>query len=251
MICRMHHTFFTHIQRCGCRILRHPLKFMLLVSIIFICFPALDRSISSLFYDPSSQWGYAKDTLPHFLHKGMPKIIFGILGYIALLWLCGKLLKTTFLGITSRTMGFLLSSLILGPGLVVNSILKPLWGRARPSQILEFGGQADFSRAWVITDQCSGNCSFVSGHAAIGFWTIAFAAIVPGAWRIPAMAVAFGCGILVGGGRIVQGGHFTSDVLISGLLTIACIAFCYKKFYAVPLSTPMQQPPTQHTDTLN
>ena len=52
-----------------------------------------------------------------------------------------------------------------GPGLVVNGVLKAFWGRARPSQILEFGGAAQFTPPVQIADQCARNCSFVSGEA--------------------------------------------------------------------------------------
>ncbi|WP_415400806.1 phosphatase PAP2 family protein [Tateyamaria sp. SN3-11] len=53
---------------------------------------------------------------------------------------------------------------LLGPGLLANVVLKGLWGRARPAYITEFGGIANFTPPFQITDQCLTNCSFVSGE---------------------------------------------------------------------------------------
>jgi lipid A 4'-phosphatase len=100
--------------------------------------------------------------------------------------------------------------------LVVNAVFKEHWGRARPRDITEFGGTRTFTPAFVISDQCERNCSFVSGHASLPF---AFAALGfllrRRRWAIYAGAAAFGG--LVGFGRIVQGAHFLSDVVFSGV----------------------------------
>ena len=82
-----------------------------------------------------------------------------------------------FLNISLVKVYYLLTSLLLGPGLVVESFLKTFSGRARPKEIIEFGGEATFSSALVFSDQCLRNCSFVSGHAAIAFWLTAYAFI--------------------------------------------------------------------------
>ena len=43
-------------------------------------------------------------------------------------------------GVPGRAAVFLVLSLLLGPGLLVNVILKDNWGRPRPGSVVEFGG---------------------------------------------------------------------------------------------------------------
>jgi lipid A 4'-phosphatase len=110
--------------------------------------------------------------------------------------------------------------LVIGPGLIVNSILKPHWGRPRPNSIVAFGGDRQFVSVgqWGYGQD---DTSFPSGHASVGFYLMAPAfACYP---RRPRWALAFllfgllsGC--LIGLARIVAGGHFPSDVLWSGAI---------------------------------
>lgn len=99
--------------------------------------------------------------------------------------------------------------------MLVHNIFKDHWGRARPHQTSEFGGGASFTPAWVPSDQCRRNCSFVSGHSAMGYYLSAFALIAPAhrcrRWLLAGLAA----GSSIGLGRIVQGGHFFSDVILS------------------------------------
>ena len=110
-------------------------------------------------------------------------------------------------------------SMALGPGLLANTVFKDHWGRARPAQIEAFGGSHHFTPAPLPAAQCARNCSFVSGHAALGFSLVAFAFLLPpGRRRHRGIAAALGFGALVGLVRIAQGGHFLSDVVYAGLL---------------------------------
>lgn len=123
-----------------------------------------------------------------------------------------------------RTTGYLLLVVALGPGLLVNAVLKEHWGRARPSQVAEFGGSAAYTPVWLPSDGCSRNCSFVSGH-------VAFASVpVAGAWmaanrrrRQLWFAGGLATGALMGVCRIGLGRHFLSDVVIAMLL-VALVA---------------------------
>ncbi|MEW6446231.1 MAG: phosphatase PAP2 family protein [Pseudomonadota bacterium] len=112
---------------------------------------------------------------------------------------------------------YLLLSLLLGPGLMVNEVLKEHWGRARPHQVSEFGGQSVFTPALRPAGNCDTNCSFVSGHSAIGFWWLALGLVWP-TWRWRAMALGLVLGGALGLARIMQGGHFVSDVVFSFLV---------------------------------
>ncbi|MCI5221433.1 MAG: phosphatase PAP2 family protein [Candidatus Electrothrix sp. AR4] len=113
---------------------------------------------------------------------------------------------------------FILLFLSLGPGLVVNVLLKDQLGRPRPREIIEFGGHHQFTQCWQPGTGGS-NSSFPSGHAAIAFFSMA-------PWFIfreekqTLAAVFLGTGLvfgsLVGIARVLQGGHFMSDVIWSG-----------------------------------
>ncbi|QLQ19882.1 MAG: phosphatase PAP2 family protein [Exiguobacterium profundum] len=61
-------------------------------------------------------------------------------------------------------LGFVLAVYALGTGVLVHGLLKAYWGRARPAQVTEFGGIAAFTPPWLISQECTRNCSFVSGE---------------------------------------------------------------------------------------
>lgn len=107
-------------------------------------------------------------------------------------------------------------------GAVVNGGLKEHWGRPRPVAVEQFAGTQAFAPAMRLTEQCARNCSFVSGHAATGFvllWVGLFSApAVRRRWLVAGWAAGLAAGAL----RIVQGGHFVSDVLFSGLVVWGC-----------------------------
>jgi hypothetical protein len=62
-----------------------------------------------------------------------------------------------------RDWTFLFSCLVLGTGVIVNSIFKSFWGRARPNDTIVFGGEQPYTIPWLNVDYCETNCSFVSG----------------------------------------------------------------------------------------
>ena len=110
---------------------------------------------------------------------------------------------------------FLVILLIIGPGLVVNSYFKSHWGRPRPREILQFGGQKEFRQPWQKGDSGKGR-SFPSGHAAAAFYMTAPFFIYRRSR--PRLACAWLTGGLIFGvfmsiARITQGGHFISDCL--------------------------------------
>jgi len=113
---------------------------------------------------------------------------------------------------------FLVLLLVLGPGLVVNSLLKDNHGRPRPREIIEFGGKYEYSQIWQ-KGATGKNSSFPSGHAAAGFYLIAPWFLfrrknLPLATGFLVFGMAYGS--VVGAARIMQGGHFLSDVVWAG-----------------------------------
>lgn len=117
-------------------------------------------------------------------------------------------------------MVFLLLALALGPGLLINAVMKEVSGRARPVQIAQFGGPQRFTPAFTLAHECDRNCSFVSGHVAAATMPVAgyYVAATRRRRRLW-LATGLALGALVGLARLLVGAHFLSDVVIAMLLT--------------------------------
>ena len=200
--------------------------------------PAVDLPLSRLFYRPGTGFFLDHNWLVQLLYLGTPwlmrVIAVGLLGTLA--WVA--LTKPPQARRIRNATVFALLALVIGPGLIANSVLKDHWGRPRPEQIAEFGGKSTFVPALWPSRQCQHNCSFVSGHAAAGFFLITGAWVWPKrrlAWRIGGIAA----GTLIGLARIAQGGHFFSDVL--GALIV--VWFTNEVLYYWMLSQGWLEPP--------
>lgn len=202
----------------------HPWRWSLTLLVPLILFPKIDLTVSSWFFDPNTGTFPAR-TQPFYewVRREMPHILFGTVAFVLALWAAGEWLKDAIFGVTRRIAAYVLLTLAIGPGLIVNVILKDSWGRPRPSTIHEFGGQNYFVPPLVMSDQCDHNCSFSSGHGALGFWPLALALLAPAAWRAWAVCAALAFGAMVGFVRIAQGGHFLSDTVASAIITVASI----------------------------
>lgn len=194
------------------------------VSDLFLLWPDLDLAASRLFY--TQGLGFAVAGMP--LAAGLRSygmLVFEVMLGLALLGLMAPLL----LGgrrspIPPRwSLGFLLSAL-LGPGLLVNGILKEWSGRVRPRDVIDFGGGEVFTRVWDFSGSCLSNCSFVSGEGSTAALLLMAVLLVPAAARGMALAVTLPFALAVAGARIAFGGHFLSDTLLSWCLTLMVIA---------------------------
>jgi lipid A 4'-phosphatase len=168
----------------------------------------IDRPLSALFYRPGAGF---------FLDASWPaQLVYHGTRWITAALIVAVLATLAWAALTRRRRARNLAlyaalAFAIGPGLIVNSVLKEHWGRPRPEQIAEFGGSAGFVPALLPSGSCRHNCSFVSGHAAAGFFLITGAWIWPGRRRTW-LAAGLVAGGLIGFTRIVQGGHFFSDV---------------------------------------
>jgi membrane-associated PAP2 superfamily phosphatase len=114
-----------------------------------------------------------------------------------------------------RAGAFLVLLLILGPGLLVNSVFKEHWGRPRPREIVEFGGKKQFLHPWQKGVDGNGR-SFPSGHSSAAFYMAAPYLIYRRRDRRRAYAWLAGgllFGVVMSAARITQGAHFLSDTL--------------------------------------
>jgi lipid A 4'-phosphatase len=208
---------------------------VLLGTILFLVYPDLDPWFSGLFYDGARGGFYLRDgTVLLGLRRSGEIVLFAISAAV----IASVLIKLAWPDreslIPPRDSLFLASTLALGPGLVVNLILKNNWGRPRPVNIEQFGGDATFSGVWEFSDYCSRNCSFVSGEASSAIWIMSVSLVVPQRWRLPAFIVSGFYALALSLNRIAFGGHFLSDVVLSWGLTLIVIAAVYRFLYVDP-----------------
>ncbi len=199
---------------------RSPTVWFLPLWLILII-PGIDIAVSRVFFDSEMKFRWARAGLPELIRTIGPEVIIGTLVVCVLLYVASIVSERWMWRVAPMQVFYLGLTLLVGPGLIVETFLKPHWGRARPRDIAEFGGSATFSPAWQISDQCAGNCSFVSGHAAVAFWLTAYAFILPAKWRVPLLAVSVILGFGMGIARMAQGAHFVSDIATAGLIVIA------------------------------
>lgn len=194
---------------------RFALIAFVIAALLFVLFPQIDLWFTGLFYDPQDGFVWQQSTALRALYKAVP-----VFGWATAVALCvsivlGFVQRRGPLHAYRKGAIYLLVVLLLGPGVVVNEVIKAHSGRARPSYSEPFGGPKAFTRAFVPADQCARNCSFVSGHAAVGFFFLSFAFVFARARRIW-LVVGVSLGSIFGLARIVEGAHFLSDVVFSG-----------------------------------
>lgn len=136
--------------------------------------------------------------------------------------------------IPGRAALFLIATMALGPGLLVNVVLKDHWGRSRPIDVTQLGGAETFVPWWDPRGDCPANCAFVSGDVAGSFWTLAPAALTPPPWRAAAYGAALALGTAMAVFRVMAGAHFPSDVIFAGVFSFLVIWLCYALIYRWP-----------------
>lgn len=183
----------------------------LAMAIVFYSYPAIDIWVSNQFFD-GEKFFLKHNPIVRFIYLVFAKIhIVLLLGFVLGLIFIHR--KTNENKTKHKQLRYLLAVLLIAPGILVNLVLKDnSVGRPRPIHIEQYGGEAQFTPAFVYSGECSHNCSFTSGHAAVGFFFISLG------WVFRCHKI-FTLGILVGAivglGRIMQGGHFLSDVIFS------------------------------------
>lgn len=210
-----------------------PLVFLAVLTLIFWVSQA-DFIVLKTFYRESGGW-FLGDRLPWILlykYGSLPGLFIGAASLLVLV--TGFFVKR-YSGCRKAAL-FLILCLALGPGLIINTLLKDHWGRPRPLHIQEFGGSEEYRRAWVRTDFKDGR-SFPSGHASIGFFLMTPFFVLRqkrGKLALGFLLAGLIYGSLMGLGRMIQGSHFPSDVLwAAGLVyftgfLLACLFSFYR-----------------------
>ena len=199
--------------------------------LVFGLFPQLDIAITRLFYEAGHGFAFASHTTLMLL-RDVSMLIVGLLVAPAAAAVVAKLVQPSQrLLIPGRAAVFLIVTVLLGPLLISNIILKDSWGRPRPRDTVTFGGTATFVPWWDPRGICADNCSFVAGEASGAFWTMAPAVLAPPQWRPLAYGAALAFGTAVGFLRIGFGGHFISDVVFAGVITFLIIWLVHGVLY--------------------
>ena len=199
----------------------------------FAIWPQLDLWFSSLFYHPvHGFWlgtSFVGSNLRHLIHQLML-----LTGFFGIFGLAMTYFRNRPMLVPNNDWLFVTLLYILGPALLVNSVFKDIWGRARPRTVFEFGGSLEFTPVFQMSDQCDFNCSFTSGEGAgatamaLSVWVLTHG-LQNKTLRFWIRAITLGLattGILL---RVVFGAHFTSDTAFSIFFVLA-IALILARF---------------------
>ena len=188
------------------------------VGVVFGIYGNFDINLSSQFFDWQSML-FTTGGQPWEQHsRDAARLIIAATAAVPGVAVFAKLVlprRRMFVG--GRTALFMLLTLAIGPGIVANLVLKDHWHRARPIDVLNFGGNDRFTPWWDPRGTCPNNCSFIAGEPSGAFWTMAAAAVAPPQWQIAAYSAAVTFGVALGILRMAAGGHFFTDVVFAGI----------------------------------
>ena len=200
------------------------------VFIVFGIWPGLDLWVSGLFFASKTGFDGFASGIWNQLRLAVWRVSEIVLALSVLAYLAQRIAPFPLLRATRHLSGFTAALYLLGPGLLVDVLLKPLWGRARPAQVTDFGGSLAFTPPHVLSHQCTSNCSFVAGEmaGAVALAVVFFMVVdrMKGRITLSQQRIAQGLILLVplfvGVQRIAAGRHFLSDVILSTIFVLLC-----------------------------
>lgn len=214
------------------------------VSTVFHLAPSIDMAFSRYFFD-GSQFPLRHNGILQSLRQ-------------ANFWVGGVIVVVSMVLVMSRNLrrmigielGHALVPLItysVGVGLVVNAFLKETFGRARPRDTFGLGGDHPLSAAWEFSQACTSNCSFTSGEAAGAMAMLSLIYLIPTRWRRTRRTTTALLGlfaIALSFNRILFGGHYLSDVVLSALI-VAAVMFTAEMIFrqALAVTVPKRTRP--------
>jgi lipid A 4'-phosphatase len=206
---------------------------------VYALWPGLDLAVTRLFFDgngfPVQQMrGVEAVRMALYIAEDVVPFVALGLAFAA---------RRGVLGLGRRDWVYAFSLFVTGPGLMANVITKPIWGRARPRAIVEFGGTLEYTQPWQFSDQCRAGCSFVSGEMAgatalalvLGMVLLANRAAMGPVARGLAWACIAAIPAFTAWQRIAAGRHFLSDVVFGALFTLALASLLRLAFRRPPL----------------
>jgi lipid A 4'-phosphatase len=187
---------------------------------VFALWPQIDLATAQAFYGAD---GFSHSPLESDVRSFFNIAPFVVLAAFMALYAWRRFGWATPYAPSGRQLAFLIATMAIGPGLVVNLGLKDHAHRPRPAHTTQFGGLFEF-RPWYRFDgECQTNCSFVSGEGSEAFWMVAPASLAPPPFRPFVVAGALLFGALASVLRMAFGGHYLSDVLLAALLILMIV----------------------------
>lgn len=199
----------------------------LLVTGAFVAFPVIDLGVSGFFGDAEAGFPLTGSVSIRMLRG----LLLAATGGVVLATLGAALLglvSATWRPLLLRDAMFVLYSFALGPGLLVNGVIKRMSGRVRPMNIDAFGGIYSFQPAFDFSGPCGSGCSFVSAETAAVAVAMTCLVLVFGPKLADRPRAMLRIGVVaavlaVAAIRIALGAHFLSDVVYSLLLISAIV----------------------------
>jgi lipid A 4'-phosphatase len=194
---------------------------------IFAQFPGLDLLVSVRWWHPDHGFIHRQDPVVLALYDWTPWIGRGLILVLALFALFAPLVARVFerlnrpetaqrcLGPWRHLATVSVCCALLGNGLIIEGIFKNFMGRPRPVQVVQFGGTDAYHGPFVPGDDPPNHRSFVSSHAAAGFALMSLGLTCGPVWRRRWLLIGTVSGAVIGAGRMMQGGHFLSDIIFA------------------------------------
>ncbi len=214
------------------------------VFMVFATFPSFDIAISRLFYNAGTCGDEALcGSFPAAESTGFANLrnLLYVMPYAVLTAAIANsfaISKQQKLSIwrDAKVAYAIIASFVIGPGLIVNGVLKEVVLRSRPRDVLVFGGDSPFVPVGQLAGSCASNCSFVSGEAAIAPIMVLSILLFPKQWQKPAMLILLPCSLAMALLRVAFGAHYMSDAILGygiTLLTFSVIAQVILRFSKV------------------
>lgn len=192
-----------------------------IVAIVLFAATGLDMETMRPFYHPDHEdpWSNKEQPIWSLFYRSAPWITASLAVAGVALFVLGVIRERSR---RLRWYGvFVLLCVTLGPGLIINLVLKDHWGRPRPRQMVEFGGQYEYVQPFVPAPFNAPRKSFPCGHCSVGYlyaagWWL-WRRNRP-RWAAASLAGGVTLGTLLGIGRMAAGAHFLSDAVWSALI---------------------------------
>ncbi|NJK87283.1 MAG: phosphatase PAP2 family protein [Bacteroidales bacterium] len=190
---------------------------MILIPLTILFFVTdLDVFLQSRFYSKTPGWHYLNYPIWDFIYRYgiFPGYLFAIAG---LIMISVSYWNKKFAPLRKPSL-VLVFVMVIGPGILVNLVLKDHMGRPRPREITEFGGNEEYVCPCVPGGVKNGK-SFPCGHCSMGFYLAIPYLFLRNRRKVAAwLFLVFGIssGIIIGISRMIAGGHFASDILWAG-----------------------------------
>jgi lipid A 4'-phosphatase len=198
------------------------LGLLALSSLLFVFFPQIDIRVTQFFYASQGNFPANDFWLVKGIYQATPWLGRSAFLFALIVLLLAIFFPTSVSRRHWRRASAIVAVVVLGIGLLVHTLLKDGMGRPRPRDVQIFMGTTDYVPVFVPSQFCQTNCSFVSGHAAVGFALMSVGMLSIRKRRRFWLALGLMAGGAIGLARIAQGGHFFSDIVFSLIAVWGC-----------------------------